>query len=114
MGDVIFNIPLANCLKDNGYEVHWLVSEKGYSLVKDNPCVDKVHLAPVEKWKKSGKPFENFKEYLSILKMLRAEKFDIAIDTQLILKSLYWTRFCGASIFIVSAMKRTPHIITVP
>ncbi len=48
MGDVIFNIPLANCLKDNGYEVHWLVSEKGYSLVKDNPCVDRVYLAPVE------------------------------------------------------------------
>ena len=106
MGDVIFNIPLANCLKDNGYEVHWLVSEKGFSLVNGNPCVDKVYLAPVEKWKKSGKPFENFKEYLSILKTLRAEKFDIAIDTQLILKSLYWTRFCGAKRRIVAKNAR--------
>lgn len=111
MGDVIFNIPLANCLKDNGYEVHWLVSEKGYSLVKDNPCVDKVHLAPVEKWKKSGKPFENFKEYLSILKKLRAEKFGIAIDTQLILKSLYWTRFCGAKRRIVAKNAREGAIL---
>ncbi len=106
MGDVIFNIPLANCLKDNGYEVHWLVSEKGFSLVNGNPCVDKVYLAPVEKWKKSGKPFENFKEYLSILKTLRAEKFDIAIDTQLIIKSLYWTRFCGAKRRIVAKNAR--------
>ena len=111
MGDVIFNIPLANCLKDNGYEVHWLVSEKGYSLIKDNPCVDKVYLAPVEKWKKSGKLFQNFKEYLGILKTLRGEKFDIAIDTQLILKSLYWTRFCGARRRIVSKNAREGAIL---
>jgi len=111
MGDVIFNIPLANCLKDNGYEVHWLVSEKGFSLVNGNPCVDKVYLAPVEKWKKSGKPLENFKEYLKILKTLRDEKFDIAIDTQLILKSLYWTRFCGAKRRIVAKNAREGAIL---
>ena len=29
LGDVIFNIPLANALKDAGYEVTWLVSERG-------------------------------------------------------------------------------------
>ncbi len=111
MGDVIFNIPLANCLKDSGYEVHWLVSEKGFSLVNGNSCVDKVHLAPVEKWKKSGKPFENFKEYLRIIKTLRAENFDIAIDTQLILKSLYWTRFCGAKRRIVAKSAREGAIL---
>ena len=63
MGDVIFTIPLANVLKDNGYNVTWLVSEKGYQLVKNNPCVDKVILAPIEKWKKSHTSFKNFLEY---------------------------------------------------
>lgn len=111
MGDVIFNIPLANCLKSNGYEVHWLVSEKGFSLVNGNSCVDKVILAPVEKWKKTGKPLENFKEYLGIIKTLRNEKYDIAIDTQLILKSLYWTRFCGAKRRIVSKNAREGAIL---
>ena len=28
LGDVIFNVPLANALKDAGYDVTWLVSEK--------------------------------------------------------------------------------------
>lgn len=111
MGDVIFNIPLANCLKEGGYEVHWLVSEKGFSLVNGNPCVDKVYLTPVEKWKKSKRPLENLKEYLAILKQLRAEKYDIAIDTQLILKSLYWTRFCGAKRRIVSQNAREGAIL---
>ena len=102
MGDVIFTIPLANALTSAGYEVTWLVSEKGYFLVKNNPCVNKVILAPVEKWKKTKNPLKNFFEYLSILKTIRKEKFDIALDTQLILKSLYWMMFCGAKRRIVA------------
>ncbi len=102
MGDVIFNIPLANVLKDNGYEVSWLTSEKGIDIVKDNPCVDKVFFAPVEKWKKSGNYFANIKEILSIIKELRKEKFDIALDTQMRIKSLPFTLFCGAKRRIVN------------
>lgn len=102
MGDVIFTIPLANALTSAGYEVSWLVSEKGYSLVKNNPCVDKVILAPLEKWKKSGNPVKNFLEYLSIVRSVRKERYDIALDTQLILKSLLWMVFCGAKRRIVA------------
>lgn len=111
MGDVIFTIPLANALSSAGYEVSWLVSEKGYSLVKNNPCVDKVILAPVEKWKKSGNPIKNFFEYISILKSIRREKYDIALDTQLILKSLYWMIFCGAKRRIVAKNYREMAIL---
>ncbi|MCR5265012.1 MAG: glycosyltransferase family 9 protein [Cyanobacteria bacterium RUI128] len=102
MGDVIFTIPLANALTSAGYEVTWLVSEKGYSLVKNNPCVDKVILAPLEKWKKARNPLKNFFEYLSIVRSIRKEKYDIALDTQLILKSLLWMAFCGAKRRIVA------------
>lgn len=111
LGDVIFNVPLANALKDAGYEVTWLVSEKGIQVVKDNPCVDKAILAPVVKWKKRGFCFENFKEYLGILKQLRAEKFDIAIDSQMMLKSLYWMLFCGAKRRIISKEAREMAIL---
>lgn len=111
MGDVIFTIPLANVLKDNGYNVTWLVSEKGYQLVKNNPCVDKVILAPIEKWKKSYTPFKNFLEYISILKQIRNEKYDIALDIQLILKSLLWTLFCGAKRRIVAKNARELSIL---
>ena len=37
LGDVVFNIPLANLLKKNGAKLYWLTSEKGYDVVKDNP-----------------------------------------------------------------------------
>ena len=111
LGDVIFNIPLANALKDAGYEVTWLVSEKGYQVVKDNPCVDNVILAPVVKWKKRGFSFTNFKEYLEIIFQIRSEKFDIAIDSQMMLKSLYWMLFCGAKRRIISKEAREMAIL---
>lgn len=105
MGDVIFNLPLANILKEGGYEVTWLVSEKGFDIVNNNPAVDEAILAPVEKWKKQNF-FTNFKEYISLIKYLRAKDFDIAIDTQLLLKSFIWTVFCGAKRRIVSKSAR--------
>lgn len=106
LGDVIFNIPLANALKDAGYEVTWMVSEKGLQVVQNNPCVDHTILAPVVKWKKRGMSFESFKEYLSILKRIRAEKFDVAIDSQMLLKSMYWMIFSGAKRRITSIEAR--------
>lgn len=102
LGDVIFNIPLANALKDAGYEVTWLVSEKGIQVVENNPCVDKTILVPIKKWKQRGPSIENFKEYLAILKQIRNEHFDIAIDSQMMFKSLYWMLFCNAKRRIIS------------
>ena len=105
LGDVIFNLPLDNILKKNGYEVHWLTSEKGFDIVNNNPLVDKAILAPVEKWKKQN-IFKKFLEYIKIIKFLRSPKYDIAIDTQLLLKSAVWTAFCGAKRRIVSKSAR--------
>lgn len=102
LGDVIFTIPLANALKDNGYEVSWLVSEKGYQLLKDNSCVDNVIFVPIEKWKKNKNKLQNFKEYIEVIKNLRAEKFDIAIDNQMLWKSFRFMKFCGAKRRIIA------------
>lgn len=105
LGDVIFNIPLANVLKNNGYEVTWIVSEKGFDIIKNNPAVDEAILAPVAKWKKQ-KFSQNLKEYIEIIKHVRSKKFDIALDTQLLLKSFIWTALCGAKRRIVSISAR--------
>lgn len=102
LGDVIFTIPLANALKDNGYEVSWLISEKGYQLLNNNPCVDNVIFVPIEKWKKNKNKLQNFKEYLGIIKKLRAENFDIAIDNQMLWKSFRFMKFCGAKRRIIA------------
>lgn len=96
LGDVIFTVPMAKQLKKNDYEVGWIVSEKGIDIVKDNPSVDHAYLCPLQKWKKKGFSISNFLEFLSILKEVRKEKYDIAIDCQQMFKSLYWMLTCGA------------------
>ena len=106
LGDVIFTIPLANALKSAGYSVDWLVSEKGYELVKGNSCVDNVILAPVEKWKKSKNSFANLSEYIQIIKELRRNKYDISIDSQMLFKSFIWHVFCGAKRRIIAKNNR--------
>lgn len=103
MGDIIFHIPLANLFKSQGYQVGWVVSEKGYELLKGNPCVDNVYFVESKKWKKRGwlHP-KNFFEFLSILKSIRKEKYDIAIDCQRMFKSMYWMLLSGAKRRIIS------------
>ena len=106
LGDVIFNIPLSYALKDAGYEVTWLVSEKGYDILKNNPCVDRVILAPIFKWRKRSFSIQNTIEFWSIIKTLRREKFDISIDAQMMFKSLFFNMFCGAKRRITSAQAK--------
>lgn len=105
LGDVIFTIPLANILKENGYRVTWLTSEKGFDMVNNNPAVDEVILAPYAKWKKQN-VFKNIKSYLEILNYINSQNFDIVIDTQGLLKTLIWTFFCNAKRIIVSKSAR--------
>ena len=110
LGDVIFNLPLANVMKSNGYQVTWLVGEKGIDVVKNNPAVDEAILVPIEKWKKQSL-WKNLPEYIKIIRHLRSEKFDIALDTHMLLKSFIWTAFCGAKRRIISKSAREFSIL---
>ena len=105
LGDVIFNLPLANILKANGYEVTWITSEKGIDVIKNNPAVDEAILVPLKKWKKQGF-IDNFKEYIKMIKFIRSKKFDLSIDTQGLFKSFIWNSFSGAKIRMASISGR--------
>lgn len=98
LGDVIFTIPLACTLKNSGekVQVDWVVAEKGLDVVKDNPCVDNYYLVPLKEWKKRPFSLKTFKEFFEIIKKIRNEKYDIALDCQQMFKSLFLFWFCGA------------------
>lgn len=98
LGDVIFTLPLACTLK-NSQEKHtvgWLVAEKGLNVIKGNPCVDKCHFIPLNDWKKRPFSLKTIKEFLAVIKEIRKEKYDIALDCQQMFKSLFLFLFCGA------------------
>jgi len=102
LGDVVFTIPLANNLKANGWEVHWLTTEKGIDILKGNPCADKVHFLPMYTWRKNKLKLKYFFQMIKVLFDLRKEKYDIAFDCQRRIKSLPFMRFCGAKRRIIS------------
>ena len=102
LGDVIFNIPLGHALKDAGYDVTWLVSEKGFQIINNNDCVNRTILAPIFKWRKNKYSISNVFEFWNLIKILRKEHFDISIDSQMMFKSLFFNMFCGAKRRITS------------
>lgn len=98
LGDVIFTIPLACALKDNieDAQIGWVVAEKGLEVVKNNPCVDKVHFVPLKEWKKRPFSLKTFKEFIQIIREIRNEKYDVALDCQQMFKNLFLFMFSGA------------------
>ena len=98
LGDVIFTVPLACALKnsDENTQIGWVVAEKGLDVVKNNPCVDKCFFVPLKEWKKRPFSLKIFKEFIQIIKEIRNEKYDIALDCQQMFKSLFLFWFCGA------------------
>ena len=105
MGDVVFTLPLANVLKSNGYNVSWLVGDKGIKLLQNNPAVDEVIYFSETKQRNSN-IWCKLKNYFRMIKYIRSKKFDIVIDTQGLMKTFVWTRFCGARRRIVSKSAR--------
>lgn len=94
LGDVIFTLPLVGALEGN--EIGYVVAEKGLEVVKNNPAISKLHFVPLKEWKKRPFSLKTFKEFVQIVKEIRKEKYDIALDCQQMFKSLFLFLFCGA------------------
>lgn len=97
LGDVIFTLPLVNALSSlKEHEIGYVVAEKGLEVIKNNPKISKFHFVPLKEWKKHPFSFKTFKEFFQIIKEIRKEKYDIALDCQQMFKSLFLFMFCGA------------------
>lgn len=94
LGDVIFTLPLVNALEGN--EIGYMVAEKGLEVIKNNPAISHLYFVPLKEWKKRPFSLQTFKEFIQIIKEIRKEKYDVALDCQQMFKSLSLSLFCGA------------------
>lgn len=94
LGDVIFTLPLVSALEGN--QIGYVVAEKGLEVIKNNPAITNLHFVPLKEWKKRPFSIKTFKEFIQIIKEIRNEKYDIALDCQQMFKSLFLFMFCGA------------------
>lgn len=81
LGDTIHTLPLAAVLREKfpNAEIDWIVEDKAAQFIENNPLLNKVYVIH----KKTG----GMKEFIRLIQEIRHKKYDIAIDTQQLLKS---------------------------
>lgn len=101
IGDVVFASPFAAAIKRTWPQAYvaWLVEPGIHELLAADPCIDELILWPKGEWKqlwqarRFGALFQRIRAFRALL---RAKRFDVAIDMQSLLKSGLLTWLSGA------------------
>ncbi len=88
LGDTIHTLPLVNALRKEfkNAQIDWIVEDKAAKFVVNNPLINNVYVLEKKKWQKQGFLTAQ-KEFFNIIKKIRIENYDVAADTQQLLKS---------------------------
>ena len=89
LGDVVNALVFATAIKQHRPDtfVGWAVHDLALPLVDGHPDVDRVH-----RWKRGGGP----RELARLVRELRAERYELAVDLQRLAKSAAVARASGA------------------
>ncbi len=89
IGDVVNALVFATAIKDEhpGTEIGWAIHPLVRPIVEGHPSVDRVHL-----WERGG----GVAEFWRVVRELRVERYELAVDLQRITKSALLARFSGA------------------
>lgn len=101
MGDIVMSSPLAEGLRQKypAARVCWLAEPQVADLLANNPNLDRVIVWPKTAWKKlfkSGHVVQLAREALGFVRMLRQERFSMALDAQGLLRTRLLARLSGA------------------
>ena len=91
IGDTIHTLPMVYELRKSfpNAQIDWVVEQKAKQFVENNPLLDNVFV--VEKL-----CFKNFSKVETVINKIRETVYDIAIDTQQLLKSGVFLHFVKA------------------
>lgn len=95
IANTVYTLPLASVLKDYGFNVEYVVSEKGFSVINKNPKVDKVFLASMEQWTGKWLNSETWEAFFKLVDRIKLREYDIVIDCQQNLRSLLIFAMCN-------------------
>lgn len=99
MGDVIHNLPVASDLARAfpGCAIDWVVEEGFADLPRLHPAVRRVIPVAVRRWRRSPVSGATWREIRALRSTLGAERYDLVIDTQGLLKSAVLARLAAGS-----------------
>lgn len=101
IGDIVFASPIAAALRRAYPHAHiaWLVEAGLEQLIAADPAVNEVLSWPRRQWatlRRTGRTVEWMRAVKAFRDFLRAQRFDLALDLQGLLKSGLLTRLSGA------------------
>ena len=94
LGDVVHNLPVVTDLRARfpDAEIDWVVEESFADIPRLHPGVTQVITVAVRRWRRSAMAPSVWSEIGALRRRLCASPYDIAIDTQGLLKSALITR----------------------
>lgn len=89
LGDVIHNCPAVTDIARHfpGASIDWVVEEAYAEIVGLHPSVRNAIPVAVRRWRRGALLASVWKELISFRRLLRAERYDVVVDTQGLLKS---------------------------
>lgn len=102
LGDVVHSLPFLNALRDSfpKAEIHWIIARGLEGLLEGHPMINKLWIINKDDWKRIKGVGTTIKELRSLFKSLKAEKYDIVIDLQGLLRSGILGKATGTSVRI--------------
>ncbi|MGQ5521820.1 lipopolysaccharide heptosyltransferase I [Chitinimonas sp. PSY-7] len=100
MGDIIHNFPAVTELRGHfpNAEIHWVVEEAFVGLASLHPGVNRVIPFALRRWRKSLFTKSNWVEMRAFRMAIENGRYDIAIDSQGLLKSALVGKLSGAAL----------------
>lgn len=100
IGDVIMASGLLPALRAvyPAARIGWLTEAQNADLLRHNPRLDRLHLWPRTRWRElrgAGRYRQFLREGRALVKEIRAERYDLILDLQGLLKSGIWARLAG-------------------
>ncbi len=98
-GDIIHSLSVIDCFRayselyNKKVELHWLVEKKWSPILKNNPGVDKLIIINTKEWRRSLLSRTTWREILAFWSELRADRYDMVVDINGLLRSAILARF---------------------
>ncbi|MBI3599382.1 MAG: lipopolysaccharide heptosyltransferase I [Nitrospinae bacterium] len=101
IGDVVHALPVLRTIRHNLPDAYiaWIIEDRAKEILNGNKDINNVITVDTKKWRKRLS-ISTLKEIFSIIKTLREDKFDIAIDLQGLIKSGVISILSGAKTII--------------
>lgn len=100
LGDIIHGLPVLARLKARypDAQVHWVVARGLEGLLERHPLIERLWVIEKDQWKRISRAASTASELVALWRGLKAERFDLVVDLQGLLRSGLITAATKASV----------------